>query len=584
MILNLIHRPAYGEHYRRFRLQQEIAHQLGLKVTLLLDPRALRDESVINAVREDVEIYGDEPGIWFADFKGPDFEKEINGKESFIWLFSQPEKRRIFEIVFKLFREVLGHDPVSVGSYHFDASCLRLIRELCPGVKISVAGCFEEGVKVFHGCNNSWYLFNEGMPWTSWYPSNTHALRAATDESDWSGIVAVPHLSRDLVLSYEGRNDFFATHPANVQRAMAYRAEDCPYMFNLVDQQRLQEKYNDGFSYCNVHVSASWLAPNHNVPDPEAVSTGLYRTFLEYFVGLRQQGLCEDLTMGEFAAWYRKNMPIEKPHMALAKEMLYGTGKHYFWYSDGYFRVLIDATQGGSIGDLRPYAGQVPVDTGRDTPHTIFGSYPYIIHSQYRSGIAHHSNDGARTTLFAICKGEEVDLGTCPTRVVAVEKAGQGTRVRLTPAQISFQNGMRAAIETEFCFVGQGDIQIVRRLVGTSDPGVEIRVREYVKGCYGITEYPEDMKGIHLSVEGATPTELDYDYRGRTIETEAANAVRAHIPQVRTELILEAGGDPALQGQAIEGYLFNPYYTLTLEQILTEQEETQTWLRVKKIS
>ncbi|MCE0497553.1 MAG: hypothetical protein LV481_06375 [Methylacidiphilales bacterium] len=43
MILNLLHRPAYGDHYRLFQLQQDMAHQLGLKVTLLLDPWALRN-------------------------------------------------------------------------------------------------------------------------------------------------------------------------------------------------------------------------------------------------------------------------------------------------------------------------------------------------------------------------------------------------------------------------------------------------------------------------------------------------------------------------------------------------------------
>lgn len=583
MILNLIHRPAYGEYYRLFRLQQDMAHQLGLKVSLLLDPRALRDETLLRDVREDAAKYGDEIGIWFASFDGPDFDQEFTGKENFIWLYSQPEKKRIFEIVFRRFRDVFGHDPVSIGSYHLDAGCQRLIRELCPSVKVAVAGCFEEGVKVFHGCNNSWYLFNEGMPWSAWYPSKTHTLRAATGESDWSGIVAVPHLSRDLVLSYEGRNDFFATHPANVQRAMAYRAEDCPYMYNLVDQHRLQEKYNDGFSYCNVHVSAGWLVPNHNVPDPEAVSAGLYRNFLEYFVELRKQGRCQDMTMGEFGAWYRNNTPVEKPQVALAKEVLYGTGKHYFWYVDGYCRVLIDANQGGSIGDLRPYAGQVPVETGPDTPHTMFGSYPYLIHSQYRAGYAHHSEDGARTTLFAICQGEEVDLCSCQTRVASVEKEGPGTRICLTPAKISFRNGIQIVLETEYYFAGKGDIQMVRRLAGTSDPNVEIRIREYVKGCYGITEYPEDMKGIRLAVEGEKPSSLEYSYKGQTLATGAATAVRATIPQVRTELVLESEGEPSLQGRAVEGYLFNPFYTLTLENILTSQKEIKTWLRLIKL-
>jgi hypothetical protein len=236
-------------------------------------------------------------------------------------------------------------------------------------VQVAVAGCFEEGVRVFHGCNDSWYLFNEGMPWGPWYPSKTHSLRPALDEDDWAGIVAVPHLTRDLVLSYEGRNDFFATHPGNVQRAMAYRGTDAPYMFNLVDQHRYQEDFNDGYSYCHIFVGAGWLAPNHNVPDPEELSKKLYRDFLAYFAGLRDQGQVVDMTMSEFAAWYRQHVPIGRPQVALAKDVLYGSGKHYFWYVDPYFRVTVDAAQGGSIGDLRPYVGQFACVTGR-TPLT----------------------------------------------------------------------------------------------------------------------------------------------------------------------------------------------------------------------
>ena len=72
-------------------------------------------------------------------------------------------------------------------------------------------------------------LFNEGMPWGPWYPAQNNTLRPATDEDEWSGMVAVPHLCRDLALSYEGRNEIsFATHPANVQRAMANEGSSAP--------------------------------------------------------------------------------------------------------------------------------------------------------------------------------------------------------------------------------------------------------------------------------------------------------------------------------------------------------------------
>ena len=36
MIVNVIHRPANGRLYEMFRLQQKFAHELGLKVTLLI--------------------------------------------------------------------------------------------------------------------------------------------------------------------------------------------------------------------------------------------------------------------------------------------------------------------------------------------------------------------------------------------------------------------------------------------------------------------------------------------------------------------------------------------------------------------
>ncbi len=36
MILNLIHRPGDNKKYEMFRLQQKFAHELGLKVTILV--------------------------------------------------------------------------------------------------------------------------------------------------------------------------------------------------------------------------------------------------------------------------------------------------------------------------------------------------------------------------------------------------------------------------------------------------------------------------------------------------------------------------------------------------------------------
>jgi hypothetical protein len=575
MHLNLLHRVSPGNMYPFFLLQQEYAHELGLKVTLMVEVAAMQQPDIVADMQRFHAQYGDEIALSLSmGYDCPEFRAHIGGPEDFLWLYAEDEKRFIIQMAVDYFRRTFGHDPVSVASYHLDASCQRILKEICPAVKIAVAGCFEEGVKVFHGCNNSWYLFNEGMPWGPWYPSRSHTLRPAENEADWTGIIGVPHLSRDTALSYEGRNDFFASHPANAQRGLANVGYEHPYDYNLCDMYRMQEDFNDGFSYYNVFVSPGWLAGHPTIQDPNEVSQKLYRDLLEYFVELRGQGKLVDMHMAEFAEWYRANWPIGKPEVYLAKEMLYGTGKHYFWYLGPDMRCLIDATQGGAIGDLRPYIGHTPVTTGSDTQDLWYGSYPYVIHSVYRSGISHHFLDGARTTLLVTAGDETVDLGTCRTKVANVQRDASGTTLTLTPANVQFASRLEAAIETSYHFQGSGVIEITRRLVRCSDANATLTVREYVKGCYGVTEYPEDLRGATLTVDDQT---LTYAYRRRTLRQAAAKSVSASLPPITSAVTLEAI-TPSLEGCATEGLLFSPYYTLTLDYTLTAGQEIKTRL------
>jgi len=580
LYLNLLHRPAEHPSQREaFAWQQQLAHTLGLKVTLLVDYRSLDDAATVAALQHDAATFGDELGLWFMNLPPVDDDTaDADGRqEPFLWLYTAAEKRRIIAQVLARFETVFGFQPASVGAYHLDAESLCILTELAPTVQIAVAGCFEEGVRVFHGCNHSWYLFTEGMPWAPWYPAITNSLRPAADETDALGIVAVPHLSRDLALSYEGRNDFFATHPANVQRAMANAGAENPYMFNLVDQQRLQADFNDGFAYTHVFVGPAWIAGDPSVQDADAVTRQLYADFLRYFVELRSQGEAIDMHMDEFAAWFREHIPIGKPQVALAKELLYGAEKHYFWYLDSACRVLVDPTQGGAIGDLRPYAAQVAAHTGADADTLWYGSYPYLIQSQHRTGNSHHYADGARTTLRLTRHDETIDLAHVRVRVAAVTRDAGATIVRLTPATAHFSDGVAVTVETTYRFAGQGRIAIERRLLA----GDTVMAEEYVKACYGVTEYPEDLRGVVLQVEGAQPGELVYAYRSRTLRTAAASAVTALIPPIEARLRLHAE-TPRQEGTATEGYLFSPYFTLTLTTPLHVGEMLRTWLTIEK--
>lgn len=580
MYLNLLHRPV-KKNLDLFRFQQDIAHELNLKVTLQMSLSSLYEDEMVAIVRKYSEEFGDEIGIWFSQFHEEVFKDARNACP--FWLYSEEDKREIISAYIDRFRKVFNCDPISAGAYHMDAVSIRILKEICPSVKITVAGCFEEGVKVFHGCNNSWYLFNEGMPWGPWYPSRTNSLRPAENPDEAFDIVAVPHLSRDLALSYEGRNDFFASHPANVQRGMANEGAICPYNFNLVDIYRLQEDFNNGLSYYSVYVSPSWLSGNPNIQDSDEITQKLYRDLLEYFAELKSKGQLVDMYMREFAEWFRENVPVGKPQLYLAKEILYGSGKHYFWYVDPYMRVLIDAEQGGSIGDFRPYAGKLERFTGPDSPNLAMGSYPYLIHSQYRTGIAHHYADGTRTTLMVKHGEETIDLCTCRTRVADIVTEAGGTHMKLTPANLTFKNGLTVSIETIYHFKGKGKIIIERSIVEMSDEFAILEFTEYFKGSYGETEYPQDMHGISLSVDGDVKQHIMYEYKSRTIETENAKSVSAVIPQVNTEVKLSILDKGNRVGRAVEGHLFNPHYLLAVDSKVKIGNGVRTCLEIRKI-
>ena len=540
----------------------------------MLDGANLERPEVIAATLKDIRQFGDDVGIWL----NPSSETRLadvnnGGEEPFLWLQSEAEKRRLLESMHSSFISAFGFEPSCAGAYHLDQTSMAMLTEIMPQTKTVIAGCFEEGVRVFHGCNHSWYLFNEGMPWNPWYPSKTHALKPASSEDDWTGLVAVPHLIRDLVLSYEGRNDFFASHPQNVQRAMANDGASHPYDYNLLEQHRLQEDFNHGYSWVHVFVGPNWLSNNHNIEDSDEITQGIYLDYLEHFAAMKTRGELTDMTMPEFGVWFKANRQIGQPQVALAKDVLYGSGKQYVWYADSSLRATLDATQGGSLGDLRPYAASYSAFTGADSPRLAMGSYPYLIQSQHRTGYPNHFRDGSRTTCVISVNDSSLDLALCPTKVVSLEQNEEGVRVRLAAVNLPLE-GITASLMTTVIFRG-GRIE-TRRVIHSDQLDTVFKLREVVKGCYGFTEYPEDLRGIRLNLDGQS---LEYAYRSRHLHATDAKIALATVPQIGAKLELLALTS-AVRGEVIEGFVFNPFYTLALEFAVLPNEEVRSCLKV----
>jgi len=604
-ILNVIHRPEMVPEYAEkitghgkaeditkkelitesldiFKLQQKIAHDNGLRTTIQMTYASLFNDEAITLAKEHNEEFGDEIGLTLLGLPCKEFRDKYKTKDFCLWMFSMEDKKAIVDDVFGKFHEIFGFYPGSTGCYFMDADLINYVKLKYPQVKCAVATCWEEGPKAYRTTNNSWYTLFDGGPWNPWIPSKKNSHVPAADQEDDSGIVAIPHLSRDLLACFDGNGSNFGTHPQNVLRGMIYKDGEYPYLFNLIDQYKALKKYNKGFSYNMVFVGPGWMNKAGRWEVPFELSVKSYEDCMAYYAELKNKGEIEDMTMSEFADWFRENKTYTEPTCALWKDILYGSEKQLFWYVDPYMRTCLDMNQGGAMLDLRPYVARLDWPVGIGTKHVQDASYPFLVQSLYRAGyFTHYAGEGAIKSCKVKYNGEEVDLCLCRTKAKYSET--ENTRVlTLDPVEIEF-NDLTLKLISLFTFVEDtGEILISRKIFDMSIPGETVCVDDYITACYGTTEYPEDMTGITLRCTGEKEIkEISYGYKCREEKIDHAAAVEAIIPQVETKLTVKPVGCTA-EGYIKEGYAFSPMFTLGITKNLSNGEELITCLKLEK--
>ena len=606
-IVNIIHRPEMVPEYAEkvtgqgkkedigrkslltesldiFKFQQETAHKNGLKTTIHMTYASLFNEEAVSIAKHDHDEYGDEIALSLLGLPCEEFRKKYNTKDFCIWMFSMEDKKAIVDDVFGKFHDIFGFYPESTGSYYMDADLTNYIKSQYPSVKCAVATCWEEGPKAYHTCNNSWYTLFDGGPWNPWIPSkqNTHAP-AANEEED-SGIVAIPHLSRDLIACYDGNGSNFGTHPQNVLRGMIYDTKtwEYPYLYNIIDQYRDLGKYNDGYSYNMMFVGPGWLNKMGRWEAPYELLKKSYEDGMAYYGKLKKEGKLKDMTMSEFADYYRAKKPYKEPECALWRDILYGSDKQVFWYSDPYMRACINMDQGGALVDLRPYVSKLEWKVGIGTPHVQDASYPFLIQEKYRAGyFTHYAGEGTIRSAKISHGGEEVDLCLCRTKAHFTETK-DAKILTLDPVDIEFYD-LTVTLQTVITFEkGSSAVKYERKILKMSDPDAEVAINEYMVGCYGTTEYPEDMTNITLAVTGGdNEGSVKYEYKCREIASQGASEASALIPDIDTLVSLKTDAKDA-SVYIREGYAFSPMYTLGMNKKITEGEVVTTWLNLAK--
>jgi hypothetical protein len=610
-ILNIVHRPEMMPEYLEketeqgkidgtggqavihasleiFKTQQRIVHENGLKTTIQMTYSSLFNEEAVTIAKEHHQTYGDEIGLTLLGLPCKEFREKYQTRDFCIWHFSMEDKQAIVTDVFEKFHRSFGFYPASTGSYYMDAELVAFIKAKYPAVQCAVATCWEEGPKAYHNANNSWYTLNDGGPWNPWIPSSYNIHCPASGTEDDIGIVAIPHLSRDLLAVFDGPGSFYGTHPQNVLRGMAYQDGQYPYLFNLIDQYRALEKYNNGFGYNMVFVGPGWMSKQGRWEAPYSLLEQSYRDCMAYYGELKKNGQARDMTMQEFAGWFREHKTYTEPACALWKDILCGSAKQIFWYLDPHMRTCVDMNQGGALVDLRPYTAKLVRPVGIGTKNIWDCSYPFLIQAFYRAGyFTHYAGEGSIKSCKVSYDEEEVDLCLCRTRA-KFSQNGTERILTLDPVEIEFRELTVTLVSTFTFCEDTGEIKISRRLMRLSKPGGAVRVDEYITACYGTTEYPEDLTGVVLRCTGSEGVkDIVYQYKCRTESMPDVEMVEAIVPQVNTRLtVFPAQDNPSgvrgIEGYFREGYAFSPMYTLGLAKSLKENEELVTCLKVAK--
>lgn len=567
-----------------FRTQQRVAHDNGIRTTIQMTYASLFNAEAVTLAKQHHAEFGDEIGSTFLGLQCAQFREKFASKELAIWLFSMEDKRRIVDEVFGKFQDVFGFLPTSTGSYYMDAELVNYIKARYPMVKAAVATCWEEGPKAYHNANNSWYTLLDGGPWNPWIPSRRNIHCPASDEADDIGIVAIPHLSRDLLAVFDGPGSYYGTHPQNILRGMVYEDREIPYFMNLVDQYRAMAKYNRGYAYNMMFVGPGWMSKSGRWEADYEFLLKSYEDGMAYYGRLKKEGKALDLTMSEFADAYREDRSYARPEVSLWKDILYGSNRQQFWFADPWMRFCLDMNQGGAMVDLRPYAAKLVRPCGVGTAHIQDASYPFVVQSLYRAGyFTHYAGEGAVKSCKFRYGAEEVDLCTCRT-LASFSEDGETRVVTLQPVDIEFEK-FRISVQSTFRLTeGTGEIEISRRIVSTTDSDADVSIDEYLTGCYGTTEYPEDLTGVRLTLLGKSGTEsIDYAYKCREAVVERVELAEVVVPQVDTRLSMRSdAGD--VDGYFREGMAFSPMYTIGIKRTVRGTGGLRTWLKVAKAS
>ncbi len=538
-----------------------------MPTTTLLTYPALFDESAVEQAARSCGP-GDELGLHLHELKCPRLLDKYGVREPVLWLWPRDNRMAVIDEMVGRFAEIFGRPPASIGGYIIDAWTLKEIERRHPTIRTAITSCFEEGVKMFYGNNRNWLLFSDGGPWNPYYPSRANALAPARNAEEAIGIVAVPHLNRDMIMALSSRDDWFASHPGNVFRAQINEGAECPYLFRMMQAWEHQAELN-GWSYLNVFVSSPWLLAGHWCVEREEDVRALYTRTLEFLKAREEAGAMRVVTMDEFGREFRARVTPGDATVCHWRDELGQSKREVVWLSNPHHRSAFDMARGGALIDFRPYDGRLNLDLGPECERVWNGNAPFLVSSEHTGG---HWNTSQHATISD--STHSMSLCDRRTRVRVTRLDRNAWKVFTGPVRYEL-GGQPLVIEAEWELGADADIIIRRRLLEWK--GSPLKLSEVFLGRAGSHEYPEDQRGVILRAPNG---EWPVTYSDETRTCPGVGWVEAAVPPLGMIVRLEAVNPPA-DGLLGDGVIFSPSFRLQLD--FTFSQETQTCLTTRPL-
>lgn len=252
--------------------------------------------------------------------------------------YTQENRRKLIDTVFKKFKETFEYYPVSVGGWWVDAYSLDYMKQ-----KYGITGVL--------GVSDQYDLDNYAV-WGTWwsvpyYPSKINAAVPAQSKQNKLDLVTFRWAARDPLNGYNNKTN--VRHQPSLYSLQDYETINLPisYFQNLLTTYAVRSEGNR-FGQATVGLEGDLSVSNYQ---------NQYSEQLDVVKNLEDQGQVQVTTMKDFSAWYRKSFPHLSPkHTITSSDLLGNTSKRVVWTQTPFYRIGIETEANQTrILDLRYY-------------------------------------------------------------------------------------------------------------------------------------------------------------------------------------------------------------------------------------